>query len=60
MKDIILKGYIKLQILLSWLRSVYRLYHFTKYLYKNNIFFKGDPKLVLRVIQEFTFWSFRE
>lgn len=60
MGDIILRGYIKLQTFLSWLRSVYRLYHFTKYLYKNDIFLKGDPKLILRVIQEFTFWSFRE
>ena len=60
MGDIILRVYIKFQAFTSWLTNVYRLYRFTKYLYKNDIFRKGDPKLVLRVIQEFTFWSFRE
>ena len=60
MGDIILRVYIKFQAFTSWLTNVYRLYQFTKYLYKNDIFRKGDPKLVLRVIQEFTFWSFRE
>ena len=60
MGDIILRVYVKFQTFLNWLRNVYRLYRFTKYLYKNDIFLKGDPKLILRVIQKFTFWSFRE
>ena len=60
MKDIILRGYIKLKMFVIWVRNLYALLHFSYYLYKNDIFRKGDPKLVLRVLQQFTFWSSKE
>lgn len=60
MGDFILRVYVKIKLFRDWLINLDRLLNFSYYLYKNDIFRKGDPKLILRVIQEFTFWSFRE
>ena len=60
MGDIILRVYVKMKLFRDWLINLDRLLNFSYYLYKNDIFRKGDPKLILKVIQEFTFWSFRE
>ena len=60
MKDFILRVYMKAKEFNRQMTNFIRLLYFSYYLYKNDIFNQGDPKLVLRVIQEFTFWSFRE
>ena len=60
MRDFILRVYMKLKLFGEWLVNLDRLINFSYYLYKNDIFRKGDPSLVLRVLQNFTFYSFRE
>lgn len=60
MKDIILRGYIKLKMFISWMVNLRHLFNFAYSLYKIDIFRKGDPKLVLRVIQEFIVQAYKE
>ena len=60
MKDIILRGYLKGKEFYRRLVNLFRLGFFIKYLYKKDIFNKGNPELILRVIQEFIWQSFRE
>ena len=60
MKDLILRVYMKGRILYRRVVNLYRLGFFITYLYKNDILGKGEPELVLRVIQEFVWLSFRE
>ena len=54
MTNIIFKIYLIWADFLNWLRGLYRLGQFTYWLYKERIFQKGDPSLVLRTIQKFT------
>ena len=60
MKDFILRVYMKGRILYKRVVNLYRLGFFINYLYKNDIFSKGEPELILRVIQEFVWCAFRE
>ena len=60
MINFILRGYIKAKEFSRRMTNFIRLLHFSYYLYKKDIFNQGDPRLVLRVLQEFTFWSSRE
>lgn len=60
MGNFILRVYIKWKLFTKRVVNFIRLINFSHYLYKNDIFVKGDPKLVLRVIEHFTYWAFRE
>ena len=60
MRDFILRVYVKCKEFFRWLINLDRLLRFSYYLYKKDIFSKGDPKLVLRVLQHFTFWAYKE
>ena len=54
MGNLALKFYVKSKIFMWNLRMFYKIWCFSKYLYKNRIFHLGDPSLVLKVVQKFT------
>lgn len=60
MGNFILRVYIKWKLFVKRVINFIRLMNFSYYLYKRDIFLKGDPKLVLRVLEHFTYWAFRE
>ena len=53
MTNLILKVYIKWTNFLTWLRCLFRLCAFSWQVYKQDLFRKGEPKLVLVALKEF-------